>query len=377
MRRRRGWTRRGCGSSIRSTAPANMARGATTGRCMSGWRSTACRRWARSRCRAWGWCCGRICLVAPSVVPTRPAYRRQPVAAGAARPSRSPQALGAELVPMGSAGAKAMAVVRGEAEIYLHSGGQHEWDNCAPAAVAMAHGLHVEPDRWVAAALQLRGPASAGSADLPRRIGRAGAGAGGGAVGLAARDWRRQDRGMDRFDSALAIATGRRRLLGLGALGAAGLAAGRALAPRTSTCGYRAGTGSGRWPTAFRARAAMILQRARPVLLETPLERAGARRDHAQRPVLRALALGGHSDRGRCRDLPAQHLRACAAADRGAAGRAAADAAHRAGGDQPMLGQFARVLQPAGAGRAMGAWRDGQCALGRGQPEASARPGRA
>ncbi len=53
------------------------------------------------------------------------------------------EALGARLVPMGSAGAKAMAVVLGEAEIYLHSGGQHEWDNCAPAAVAVAHGLHV------------------------------------------------------------------------------------------------------------------------------------------------------------------------------------------------------------------------------------------
>lgn len=50
--------------------------------------------------------------------------------------------LGAELVPMGSAGAKAMAVVRGEADIYLHSGGQYEWDSCAPAAVALAHGLH-------------------------------------------------------------------------------------------------------------------------------------------------------------------------------------------------------------------------------------------
>lgn len=50
--------------------------------------------------------------------------------------------LGAELVPMGSAGAKAMAVVLGEADIYLHSGGQYEWDNCAPVAVAFAHGLH-------------------------------------------------------------------------------------------------------------------------------------------------------------------------------------------------------------------------------------------
>jgi 3'(2'), 5'-bisphosphate nucleotidase len=44
---------------------------------------------------------------------------------------------------MGSAGAKAMAVVRGEAEIYLHTGGQYEWDSCAPVAVARAAGLHV------------------------------------------------------------------------------------------------------------------------------------------------------------------------------------------------------------------------------------------
>lgn len=51
--------------------------------------------------------------------------------------------LGAELVPMGSAGAKAMAVVRGEADVYLHTGGQYEWDSCAPVAVAQACGLHV------------------------------------------------------------------------------------------------------------------------------------------------------------------------------------------------------------------------------------------
>lgn len=52
------------------------------------------------------------------------------------------QALAAETIGMGSAGAKAMAVVLGEAEIYLHSGGQHQWDNCAPVAVALAAGLH-------------------------------------------------------------------------------------------------------------------------------------------------------------------------------------------------------------------------------------------
>ena len=53
------------------------------------------------------------------------------------------EALNAELIPMGSAGAKAMAIVRGEADIYLHSGGQYEWDSCAPVAVAKAAGLHV------------------------------------------------------------------------------------------------------------------------------------------------------------------------------------------------------------------------------------------
>ena len=52
------------------------------------------------------------------------------------------EALDAELIAMGSAGAKAMAVVRGEADIYLHTGGQYEWDSCAPVAVALAHGLH-------------------------------------------------------------------------------------------------------------------------------------------------------------------------------------------------------------------------------------------
>jgi 3'(2'), 5'-bisphosphate nucleotidase len=50
--------------------------------------------------------------------------------------------LDAEMLPMGSAGAKAMAVVAGDADLYFHAGGQHEWDNCAPAAVALGAGLH-------------------------------------------------------------------------------------------------------------------------------------------------------------------------------------------------------------------------------------------
>lgn len=49
--------------------------------------------------------------------------------------------LGAELVPMGSAGFKAAAVVRGEVDAYVHTGGQYEWDSAAPVAVARAAGL--------------------------------------------------------------------------------------------------------------------------------------------------------------------------------------------------------------------------------------------
>jgi 3'(2'), 5'-bisphosphate nucleotidase len=51
--------------------------------------------------------------------------------------------LGGELVHLGSAGAKAMAIVRGEAHAYVHGGGQFEWDSAAPAGVAAAAGLHV------------------------------------------------------------------------------------------------------------------------------------------------------------------------------------------------------------------------------------------
>jgi 3'(2'), 5'-bisphosphate nucleotidase len=61
---------------------------------------------------------------------------------------------------MGSAGAKAMAVVQGRADVYAHSGGQYEWDSAAPVAVAAAAGLHVSrldgsplaynrPDPWL------------------------------------------------------------------------------------------------------------------------------------------------------------------------------------------------------------------------------------
>ena len=81
----------------------------------------------------------------PVEIPTAPLRLRMVVSR--TRPAKEAvfvaEKLGAELIPMGSAGAKAMAIVRGEADIYLHTGGQYEWDSCAPAAVAAAHGLHV------------------------------------------------------------------------------------------------------------------------------------------------------------------------------------------------------------------------------------------
>jgi 3'(2'), 5'-bisphosphate nucleotidase len=46
------------------------------------------------------------------------------------------------LIPLGSAGAKAAEVIRGDADAYVHSGGQYEWDSAAPVAVAQAAGLH-------------------------------------------------------------------------------------------------------------------------------------------------------------------------------------------------------------------------------------------
>ena len=52
------------------------------------------------------------------------------------------EALDAELVPLGSAGAKAMAVVTGDADVYAHSGGQFEWDSAAPVGVATSAGCH-------------------------------------------------------------------------------------------------------------------------------------------------------------------------------------------------------------------------------------------
>jgi 3'(2'), 5'-bisphosphate nucleotidase len=53
------------------------------------------------------------------------------------------RALDAHVTALGSAGAKAMAVVNGIADVYVHAGGMYQWDSAAPAAVALAAGLHV------------------------------------------------------------------------------------------------------------------------------------------------------------------------------------------------------------------------------------------
>lgn len=79
-------------------------------------------------------CDERACVTPPRMVVSR---TRAPELV-----ERVSRALDTTRVGMGSAGVKAMAVVDGRADIYLHDGGQYEWDNCAPAAVALAAGLH-------------------------------------------------------------------------------------------------------------------------------------------------------------------------------------------------------------------------------------------
>ena len=81
---------------------------------------------------------------APPVVPERTSDRPR-IAVSRSRPPAFVQALaeeiGAELVPMGSAGAKVISVARDVTDAYVHAGGQYEWDSAAPVAVARAAGL--------------------------------------------------------------------------------------------------------------------------------------------------------------------------------------------------------------------------------------------
>lgn len=81
----------------------------------------------------------------PPVVATRTEGRTR-IAVSRTRPPAFVEVLAeridAELVPMGSAGAKVISVVRDVSDVYVHAGGQYEWDSAAPVAVARAAGLH-------------------------------------------------------------------------------------------------------------------------------------------------------------------------------------------------------------------------------------------
>jgi 3'(2'), 5'-bisphosphate nucleotidase len=80
----------------------------------------------------------------PQVAPREPGPIR--LAVSRSRPpafvTRLAEALGAELVPMGSAGIKACSVIDDVSDAYVHAGGQYEWDSAAPVVVARAAGLH-------------------------------------------------------------------------------------------------------------------------------------------------------------------------------------------------------------------------------------------
>jgi 3'(2'), 5'-bisphosphate nucleotidase len=81
----------------------------------------------------------------PPVVPPSKADRPRIVVSRTRPPAfveAMAESMGAELVPMGSAGAKVMSVVRDLSDAYVHAGGQYEWDSAAPVGVALAAGLH-------------------------------------------------------------------------------------------------------------------------------------------------------------------------------------------------------------------------------------------
>ncbi len=107
---------------------------------------------------------GLVCSTAGgNDLPQRPSGPMQ-IAVSRSRPPRQAHWLveraDAQLVPMGSAGYKALAVLLGDVDAYVHAGGQYEWDSAAPVAVARAFGLHTsrvdgselvynQPDPWL------------------------------------------------------------------------------------------------------------------------------------------------------------------------------------------------------------------------------------
>jgi 3'(2'), 5'-bisphosphate nucleotidase len=87
-----------------------------------------------------------VTLATPAVAAPPPAPAVPRIVVSRTRPPavalQVRDALGGVLVEMGSAGAKVAAVVQGRADVYVHAGGQYEWDSAAPVAVARAAGLH-------------------------------------------------------------------------------------------------------------------------------------------------------------------------------------------------------------------------------------------
>jgi 3'(2'), 5'-bisphosphate nucleotidase len=87
-----------------------------------------------------------ITLATPNVPAPPPAPPRPRIVVSRTRPPAIAldvrDRLGGTLVEMGSAGAKAASIAQGLADVYVHAGGQYEWDNAAPVAVARAAGLH-------------------------------------------------------------------------------------------------------------------------------------------------------------------------------------------------------------------------------------------
>ena len=87
-----------------------------------------------------------VTLATPDVAEPRSAQARPRIVVSRTRPPAIAlavrDALNGTLVEMGSAGAKVASVVQGRADVYVHAGGQYEWDSAAPVAVARAAGLH-------------------------------------------------------------------------------------------------------------------------------------------------------------------------------------------------------------------------------------------
>ena len=110
-------------------------------------------------------------VAAPPAAPAKPrivvSRTRPPAIALAVR-----DALDGILVEMGSAGAKVASIVQGLSDVYVHAGGQFEWDSAAPVAVARAAGLHTSRIDGSPSARITSRPEVAGPGGVPSRAGR-------------------------------------------------------------------------------------------------------------------------------------------------------------------------------------------------------------